>query len=105
MVGSIDSPVQMIIRLLLGYSLAWSDDAIFMTAVVLVCGGLLRTSWHEAADSVGVVPASALSIRSRLVAVQEQAVQLRCMFKRELVRFLRPLVIVDGGCSSCGRVG
>ena len=98
MVGSIDSLVQMTVRLLLGYSLAWSDDAILMTAVVLVCGGLLRSSWHEAADSVSVVPASALSIRSRPGAVQEQAVQLRCMLKRDLVRFLRPLVVVDGGC-------
>ena len=66
----------MAIRLLLGYSFAWSDDAIFVTAIVLMCGGFLRTSWHEAADSVGVVPASALSTRSRLGTVEEESVQL-----------------------------
>lgn len=62
----------MTIRFLLGYSLARSDDAIFMTAVVLVCGGLLRTSWHEAADSVSVVPASALWIGEDWVLYMEK---------------------------------
>ena len=51
------SPVQMAIRLLLSYSLARRDDAVFVSAVVLMCG-LLRSSWHEAADSDTLCPAS-----------------------------------------------
>ena len=50
----------MTVRFLLSYSFAWSDYAILVTAIVLVCGGLLRTSWHEAANLIRVVPASAL---------------------------------------------
>ena len=83
----------MAIGLLLSYSLAWGDDAIFVTAVVLVCVGLLRTSWHEAADSVGVVPASALSIRSSLGAVEKRTGPALRRRKKEMICG-RPLVIV-----------
>lgn len=38
----------MAIGLLLDDALAWSDDAVLVSVVVLVCV-LLRSSWHEAA--------------------------------------------------------
>jgi len=93
LVGASDGFIEMATGLSLGYSLAGSDDAIFMTAVALVSGGLLRTSWHEAADSVGVVPASALSRLDQELGAVEDFCPAQCGREKENGMACRPWVI------------
>ena len=61
--------VDMPIRLLLGYSLARSDDAILVAIVMLMCG-LLCSSGHEAAGPYGSFAASSFPKWVRNIKLQ-----------------------------------